>query len=235
LTADVPALPLAYQKTSLFTRESQPMLHDFFTAIITWYMGNITYPTIIALMAIESSFLPLPSEVVIPPAAWKAAEGSLSLVGVVLCGMVGSIIGALFNYTLSLFLGRTIIHRIADTKIMHALFITREKIEKAEAYFLKYGKTSTFIGRLVPVIRHLISIPAGISRMRLDQFILFTALGSLLWSTILAALGYFLYTKKELLELAYQRISYVLLALGVLFVGYLVVKARLKVKKQPAA
>ena len=208
------------------------MLHDFFATLIAWYMGHINYPTIIILMAVESSFLPLPSEVVIPPAAWKAAEGSLNIGVVVVCGMVGSIIGALFNYTISLLLGRTIIHRIADTKIMHAFLITREKIEKAEAYFLKYGKASTFIGRLVPVIRHLISIPAGISRMRLDQFVLFTALGSLLWSAILGALGYFLYSKKELLDLAYQRISHVLLVLGVAFVAYLVIKGWKRAKKR---
>ena len=207
------------------------MLHEMFSTIISWYMGHINYPTIIILMAIESSFLPLPSEVVIPPAAWKAAEGSLSLPGVIVCGMVGSIIGALFNCIMSLLLGRTIIHRLADMKIMHALFITREKVEKAEKFFLKYGKSSTFIGRLVPVVRHLISIPAGIARMRLDQFILFTALGSALWSAILAALGFYLYSKKELLNLMYARISHVLLVLGILFIAYLIIRSRLKSKK----
>lgn len=206
-------------------------MHELFKTMIDWYMANVNYGTVVVLMAIESSFLPLPSEVVIPPAAWKAAQGSLNIFLVVVCGMIGSIIGALFNYGLAYFLGRRIIHSLADMKVMRLFLINRHKIEKAEAYFLKYGRSSTFIGRLVPGIRHLISIPAGIARMRLDQFIFYTALGSFIWSGILAALGYFLYQRQDLLELAYHRISYVLLGLGVAFAIYLLIRNRKKASK----
>jgi membrane protein DedA with SNARE-associated domain len=201
------------------------MIFSTFHGVIDWYMGNINYFTITLLMAIESSFIPFPSEVVIPPAAWKAAQGDLNAGLVVLCGVMGSLLGAVFNYYFALFLGRKLVYSLADTKIAHLLLINRKSVEESERYFLKYGNSSTFIGRLVPAVRQLISLPAGLSRMDIRAFVFYTALGSGTWTTILAALGYYLYTQKELLNRYYEEIWWILVAMGVLFLIYLVVKA----------
>jgi membrane protein DedA with SNARE-associated domain len=195
-----------------------------FNSVIDWYMGNINYFTITLLMTIESSFIPFPSEVVIPPAAWKAAQGDLNVGLVVLCGVMGSVLGAVFNYCFALLLGRKLVYSLADTKIGHLLLINRKSVEKSERYFLKYGNSSTFIGRLVPAVRQLISLPAGLSGMDIKAFVFYTALGSGTWTTILAALGYSLYTQKELLNRYYEEIWWILVAVGVLFLVYLAVK-----------
>lgn len=200
------------------------LMSEWFAALAAWYMAHINYGSLVVMMAIESSFLPLPSEVVIPPAAWKAAQGDLNPFLIVLAGTAGSILGALFNYLLSRYLGRAIVYKLADTRIAHMMMINREKVEHAEAYFLKFGKSSTFVGRLIPGIRHLISIPAGLARMRLRDFILFTALGAALWTSILTILGYSIYTQRDLLQKYYRELSIALLAVGVLFVIYLVYK-----------
>ena len=200
------------------------MLFSTFHSVIDWYMGNINYFTIALLMAIESSFVPFPSEVVIPPAAWKAAQGDLNVGLVVLCGVGGSLLGAVFNYYFALLLGRKLVYSLADTKIAHLLLINRSSVEKSERYFLKYGNSSTFIGRLVPAVRQLISLPAGLSRMNVRAFLFYTALGSGIWTVILAGLGYYLYTQKEVLNRYYEEISWVLIVVGVLFLIYLVAK-----------
>ena len=200
------------------------MLFSTFHSVIDWYMGNINYFTIALLMAIESSFVPFPSEVVIPPAAWKAAQGDLNVGLVVLCGVGGSLLGAVFNYYFALLLGRKLVYSLADTKIAHLLLINRSSVEKSERYFLKYGNSSTFIGRLVPAVRQLISLPAGLSRMNVKAFLFYTALGSGIWTVILAGLGYYLYTQKEVLNRYYEEISWVLIVVGVLFLIYLVAK-----------
>jgi membrane protein DedA with SNARE-associated domain len=187
-------------------------------------MGSINYLSITCLMAIESSFLPLPSEVVIPPAAFKAASGELNIVFVVLFSCLGSVIGALCNYTLSRYLGRAVVNGLAETKIAHLLLINRAGIDRAENYFLKFGRSSTFIGRLIPVVRHLISIPAGISKMKLFDFILSTALGSFVWCIVLSTLGYFVYSRKELLEKYFNLITYIFIAAAFLFIVYIFLK-----------
>jgi membrane protein DedA with SNARE-associated domain len=201
------------------------MLSHLLNSIVTLYMDHINYGTITLFMGIESSFIPFPSEIIIPPAAWKAAQGRMSLYGVVFCGTLGSVLGALFNYYLAMYLGRKLVYLWADTKISHLLLINRASLEKAESYFIRYGKSSTFIGRLVPAVRQLISIPAGFARMRMRDFLFFTTLGSFIWNAILAALGFYLYSQKELLNKYYQTISYALLGLGLFFVTYLVVKS----------
>jgi membrane protein DedA with SNARE-associated domain len=200
-------------------------MSEWFSTMIDWYMVHISYGTVVLMMAIESSFLPLPSEVVIPPAAWKAAEGALNPFMIVLCGVTGSLIGALFNYFFARTLGRAIIYRLADTKIAHLMMIDKEAVEKAEAYFIKYGNSATFIGRLVPGIRHLISIPAGLAKMKLGDFVMFTALGAGIWTAILTALGYLIYSQQELLEKYYTELKYALYGLGVVFVIYLIYRA----------
>jgi len=185
-------------------------------------MMNISYLTVFLLMAIEGSFIPFPSEVVIPPAAWKAAQGDLNVYMVVVAGTAGALAGSLINYFLSYYLGRKIVYAFADTRVARMLLITPEKVEKAEHYFVKHGRSSTFIGRLVPGVRQLISIPAGLSKMPLKDFIVYTLLGAGIWNIILAALGYFLYSQKELLDLYYKELSYIMLVLGILFVAYLI-------------
>ena len=197
------------------------MLGELFSTIINWYMDHINYGTLTLLMAIESSFIPLPSELVIPPAAWKAAQGDLNIYLVVVFSTIGAVMGALFNYFFALTLGRVIIYSFAESRLGKLFFLNRSKIEHAETYFVRHGRSSTLIGRLVPGVRHLISLPAGLARMKLRQFILFTLTGSAIWHSILAALGYFLYSQKELLEKYFRELSWILLALGIGFIFYL--------------
>jgi len=205
---------------------------NIFGTIIDWYMAHMTYLTITILMAIESTFVPLPSELVLPPAAYLASQGELNFFLIVLFATIGCVIGALINYTLSYYLGRVIIYGLADSKYAKFFFINRQKLQHAENYFIENGNTSTFIGRLIPGIRHLISIPAGLAKMSLKKFILYTFLGSALWNTILSALGYYFGENEELLMKYFNELKYVFLVLGILFVLYLVfVKGKKKKKK----
>lgn len=189
-------------------------------------------------MAIESSFIPFPSEVVVPPAAWKAmTDDSMNIVLVVVFATIGADIGALVNYYLARWLGRPIVYKFADSRIGHMCLIDREKVEHAEMYFRQHGAASTFFGRLIPAVRQLISIPAGLAGMRLDHFLLYTTLGAAVWNSILATLGYLIYHFTDLKTTAdvYERatkysheIGYVLLALAVIVVGILIYKGMKK-------
>lgn len=192
-------------------------------------MEHMNYWTITILMAIESSFIPFPSEIVVPPAAYKAAQGDLNIYLVVLFATLGALIGALVNYYLALWIGRGAIHAFARTRLAHMLLIEEKSVDKAEVYFNKYGNISTFLGRLIPAIRQLISIPAGLAKMPLRSFILFTAAGAGIWNIILALLGYF--TPPNLVETYYAEISYGMLILGILFVFYLVYKGFIQKRK----
>lgn len=203
---------------------------EFFAGIIAWYMDHINYWTITLLMTIESSFIPFPSEIVVPPAAWKAAQGDLNIFLVLFFSSLGAMSGAIINYYLSVSLGRKVIYGLAKTRLAAMLLVTPEGIKKAEDYFNKNGKASTLIGRLVPAIRQLISIPAGLSRMNIRDFLLYTFIGATFWNAILAALGYFMYQQKELLEKYYHEATLVFVILGILFVLYLVYKG-VKYKK----
>lgn len=182
-------------------------------------------------MTIESSFIPFPSEIVVPPAAYFAMqEGSnLNIFLVVLFATLGAFLGATLNYYLALWVGRPIIYRFANSRIGHMCLINQEKVEKAELYFDKHGAVSTFIGRLIPGIRQLISIPAGLARMKFSTFTLFTTLGAGMWNIILALLGYMLslsVPQEELLEqIEYYNsylsmAGYVLLAFVIIFIAY---------------
>lgn len=158
-----------------------------------WFVNNASYLFVFIFMMIESSFIPFPSEVVVPPAAYLAVQkGDMNIFVVVLVATAGALAGALINYVLSLLIGRPIVYAFADSRLGHACLINREKVEKAEAYFDRHGAISTFIGRLIPAVRQLISIPAGIARMNIGVFCFFTALGALLWNAILAFLGWWL-------------------------------------------
>lgn len=199
------------------------------TPIINWVLAvtqGLGYSGIVVLMAIESSFIPLPSEIIIPPAAYLASQGKMNLLLIVAAGILGSVLGAAVNYFLSLYLGRLVIYKLADTKLAHFFFITPEKIASAEKYFLANSHSATFLGRLVPVVRHLISIPAGFSRMPFGAFIFYTALGAAVWVSILTALGYFIGANQALLAQYYREISLGLLSLGVAWIGWKVIKTR---------
>ena len=197
---------------------------EFIQQVIEWYMQNIGYLTIFLLMLIESTVLPMPSELVIPPAAYLAAKGDLNIFLVVLAGTLGALCGSLINYVVSYTLGRKIVYGLADTKLAHMIFVNSEKIKKAEEFFIKNGKSGTLIGRLVPGIRHLISIPAGLAKMPLKTFMLWTFIGAGIWNIILSMLGYFFYSQQDLLKKYYEELKWGVVGVGVVFTIYLVVK-----------
>lgn len=202
---------------------------DLIHTVVDWYMLNLNYFTIGLLMTIESSFIPFLSEVVIPFAAYKAAEGELNVFLVVLAGTVGALAGAFVNYYLALYLGRPLVYKFADSTLGKMLLLSKEKVIHAEEYFVRNGKSSTFIGRLVPAVRQLISIPAGLARMNIRDFIIYTVAGAGLWNIILAVTGYFIYDLKDKI---FPYIDKILIALGILFVAYLVVKGIKKRKSR---
>ena len=207
-------------------------------AFIQWCLDHLNYWTITLLMAIESSFIPFPSEVVVPPAAWKSAsDSSMNVFLVVFFATLGANIGALINYYLSRWLGRPIIYKFANSRFGHICLIDEAKVKRAEDYFAEHGALSTFIGRLIPAVRQLLSIPAGLSRMKLSTFILYTTLGAGIWNSILAAIGYYMSkvpgieTEEQLLmqvkEYSHE-IGYVFIALGIAIVAYLIYKGTKK-------
>ena len=208
-----------------------------------WYAKNMNYGSITALMAVESSFIPFPSEIVIPPAVYVAGHEESSLnaspsyilnvLFIVLFGTLGAMIGAIINYFLSLWLGRPIIYAFADSKAGHLLLLSSEKIRKAEDYFNNHGKVSTFVGRLIPGIRQLISIPAGLARMHFGSFLLYTFLGAFLWNSVLALLGYIAHGQADLINRYSHELSVIILALLAILVVYFVVKKVVKTKKSP--
>ncbi|MBQ2293074.1 MAG: DedA family protein, partial [Bacteroidaceae bacterium] len=160
---------------------------------VAWCLEHLNYWVITLLMAIESSFIPFPSEVVVPPAAYKAATtGELNIFLVVLFSTIGACIGAAVNYYLALYLGRPLIYRFAESRFGHMCLLDGAKVENAERYFDKHGAVGTFFGRLVPAVRQLISIPAGLSRMNIARFFLYTTLGAGIWNCILAAMGWYI-------------------------------------------
>ena len=189
-TSTTPTQPAEGTEPSLISRLEQ------------WYAANMNYATIAILMTIESSFIPFPSEIVIPPAAYVANDPSSSLhttdsypinvLLIVLFGTLGAMIGAIINYLLAMWLGRPIIYAFADSKLGHLCLLSSEKVKRAEDYFNEHGKVSTFIGRLIPGIRQLISIPAGLCKMHFGWFLFYTFLGAGIWNIILAGLGYWL-------------------------------------------
>ena len=204
--------------------------------LFLWILNNLNYWVVTLFMAIESSFVPFPSEVVVPPAAWKAMDpnSGMSFVLVVVFATLGADIGALVNYYLAKWLGRPIVYRFADSRIGHMCLIDRAKVEKAEAFFREHGAASTFFGRLVPAVRQLISIPAGLAGMNVGKFLLFTTLGAAAWNTVLATIGWgiYRYTDYKTTQDVYlqavkysHEIGYVLLALAALVVAFLAYKA----------
>ncbi len=157
---------------------------------IAWCLDHLNYWVITLLMAIESSFIPFPSEVVVPPAAYQAAHGDKNVFLVVFFATVGALIGASVNYALAYYLGRPIVYKFANSRIGHMCLIDENKVMVAEKYFDDHGAVGTIVGRLVPAVRQLISIPAGLARMNFGKFLLYTTIGAGAWNSILAAIGY---------------------------------------------
>jgi membrane protein DedA with SNARE-associated domain len=165
--------------------------------IISWLVttiGAFGYPGIFFLMAMESSVFPVPSELVMPPAGYLAQQGEMHMAVVILCGTFGSLLGAYANYFAARYLGRPLL-----LKYGKYVWITEAKFEKVEIFFKNHGEISTFIGRLLPVVRHLISLPAGLAGMNHVKFSLYTLFGAGLWVTVLSYIGYFIGANRELI------------------------------------
>ncbi|MCH7875006.1 MAG: DedA family protein [Gemmatimonadetes bacterium] len=173
-------------------------LSSWLGSVVTWLVntiGTLGYPGITVLMALESSFFPFPSEVVLPPAGYLAAKGQMNAYAVAGAGILGSVLGAVFNYVVAVRLGRPLLH-----KYHRMLLIKEHSLDRAEAFFRRHGEISTFVGRLIPVIRQYISLPAGLAHMRLELFVLYTALGAGIWCAVLTWIGWYLGTHAEVLQ-----------------------------------
>ena len=203
--------------------------------LFLWILDNLNYWVVALFMAIESSFIPFPSEVVVPPAAWKAMDpdSGMSFILVIVFATIGANIGALINYYLAKWVGRPIIYRFADSRIGHMCLIDRQKVEVAEEFFRKHGAASTIFGRLVPAVRQLISIPAGLAGMHVGKFLLYTTIGAGIWNTVLATIGWgiYKYTHYKTTQDVYQQalkysheLGYIILALAVVIVAFLAYK-----------
>ncbi len=207
-------------------------------AFIQWCLDHLNYWTITLLMTIESSFIPFPSEVVVPPAAYKAAIGNdMNIYLVILFATLGADFGAIINYYLAKCLGRPIVYKFANSRFGHMCLINEAKVQHAEAYFDKHGALSTFIGRLIPAVRQLISIPAGLAKMKLTTFLLYTTLGAGIWNSILATIGYYLSTvpgietEEQLLAKVTEyshELGYIFIGVGVFIVAFLIYKGMKK-------
>ena len=187
------------------------MLHEIAQTIVS-YIGDLGYTGIFLLMFLESTFFPFPSEIVMIPAGYLAYKGEMNLYGVVAAGIFGSVAGALFNYYLAIYVGRSFIQKYGKY-----FFVKEETMEKLETFFKKHGELSTFNGRLVPGIRQLISLPAGLARMNVAKFSLYTGLGAGIWVVVLVAIGYLLGSQEELIS-EYLRTATVIALLSVLLI-----------------
>ena len=215
-----------------------PQEESIVMKVENWYANNMNYLSITLLMTVESSFIPFPSEIVIPPAAYVAGKEDstlhvtdrypINVLLIVLFGTIGAMLGAIINYLLAMWLGRPIIYAFADSKVGHLCLLSSEKVKKAEDYFNEHGKVSTFVGRLIPGIRQLISIPAGLSKMHFGQFLLYTFLGAGIWNIVLALLGYIAHGQMDLIHAYSHELSIAIVALLGIVVVYFVVKTVIK-------
>lgn len=201
------------------------------SAIFQWVTENASYWLVFILMVVESSFIPFPSEVIVPPAAYLAVtRGDMNVFAIILVATAGAVVGALVNYYLSMWIGRPIVYSFASSRIGRMCLLSPEKVRHAEEYFDRHGAASTFIGRLIPAVRQLISIPAGLARMNIVSFIIFTALGAGVWNSVLAILGYWLgkTVPYDQLFASIERyndyLTYAGLAIGVICLGYIFYK-----------
>ena len=202
--------------------------------IITSLLNNLNYPTIFFLMMLESTVVPVPSELVVSPAAYHAAGGNMNMWLVILFATLGADLGATINYVVAYYVGRPVIYRFANSRLGHLCLLNQEKVEKSEKYFDDHGKLATITGRLIPGIRRLISIPAGLAKMHYGHFLLYTTIGAGVWNIILAALGWYLHTivpedqlHDKLLEYG-DYLKYGIIAIVLLVVIYFVAKKQIK-------
>ena len=237
---------LALMVTNLFAQEQPVENQEKESAtgrVISWYNEHLNYGTVTLLMTIESSFIPFPSEVIVPPAAYQACNSDnetlhvtssnfVNVLLVILFATLGALIGALINYFLALWLGRPIIYWFADSKVGHMLLLDSTKVQKAEDYFREHGNVSTLVGRFIPAIRQLISIPAGLAKMHIGMFILFTSIGAAAWNTVLAILGYVAHGQKDLIEKYNHELTIALLAIFAIGVAYVIVKWIVSARKR---
>ena len=197
---------------------------------MNWLLNNLTYPNIMLLMLLESTVVPVPSELVVAPAAYHAAGGGLNVFLVVLMATIGAAIGASINYVVALYVGRPVIYKFANSKWGKMCLLNQEKVEKSERYFDNHGVAATLTGRLIPGIRHLISIPAGLARMNYWKFLLYTTIGAGAWHSILALLGWYLHSvvPEDQLEATIEKYNHYIvlgiIAIVALAVVYFVVK-----------
>ena len=205
--------------------------------IITSLLSNLNYGTILFLMLLESTVVPVPSEFVVTPAAYHAASGQLDVWLVILFATIGADLGASINYVVALYVGRPVIYKFANSKWGKMCLLIQEKVEKSERYFDEHGIVATLTGRLIPGIRHLISIPAGLARMNYWKFLLYTTIGAGAWHAILAGLGWYLHSivpedqlNDKITEYA-DYIKFAIIALVLLAVAYLALKYYLKKRK----
>jgi membrane protein DedA with SNARE-associated domain len=215
-----------------------PQEESMVMKVENWYANNMNYLSITLLMTVESSFIPFPSEIVIPPAAYVAGKEDstlhatdsypINVLLIVLFGTIGALLGAIINYLLAMWLGRPIIYAFADSKVGHLCLLSSEKVKKAEDYFNDHGKVSTFVGRLIPGIRQLISIPAGLSKMNFGQFLLYTFLGAGIWNIVLALLGYIAHGQMDLIHAYSHELSIAIMTLLAVAVIYFIAKTIIK-------
>ena len=204
---------------------------------ISTLLGNLNYPTIFFLMLLESTVVPVPSEFVVTPAAYHAAGGSLNVLLIILYATVGADVGASINYFVAKYVGRPVVYRFANSSLGHLCLLNQEKIEKSEKYFDDHGVAATLTGRFVPVIRHLISIPAGLARMNYWKFLLFTTIGAGGWHSVLAALGWYLHAivpEEQLNDKITEYAEYIKLAIIALLLAaaaYFIIKRIINKKK----
>jgi membrane protein DedA with SNARE-associated domain len=191
-----------------------------FQTFLTWLVdiiGSLGYPGIIILMFIESTFIPLPSELVIPPAGYLISQNQMSWLGVILSGTFGSLLGALFNYAIAVYLGRPFILRYGKY-----FGISQKHFTKGEIFFQNHGTISTFIGRLILGVRHYISFPAGLARMHMGKFCFYTSLGAGIWVLVLAYIGYFVGNNREkVMEVSKQWGLCILAVCSLLVIAYI--------------
>jgi hypothetical protein len=208
---------------------------------MNWFsslMGNLNYWTVFLLMYIEGTVIPVPSELIVSPAAYHAAAGHLDVALVIIFATLGAVLGSATNYVAAYYLGRPIVYRFANSKLGHLCLLNQEKIEKSEKYFNDHGVIATLTGRLLPGIRQVISVPAGLAKMKFWKFILYTTIGAGIWNCVLAALGWYLHSivpeeqlNDKILEYN-DHIKVVILSLFGLMVAYFIIKHILNKRKK---
>lgn len=209
---------------------------EWITSLLSTFMESLNYWSIFFLMMLESTVIPVPSELVVAPAAYHAAGGNLNIFLVILSATLGADLGATINYVVAYYVGRPVIYRFANSKLGHLCLLNQEKVEKSERYFDNHGKMATITGRLIPGIRHLISIPAGLAKMHFGHFLLYTTVGAGVWNCILAALGWYLHSivpenqlNDKILEYA-DYIKYAIIGIVGIAIVFFIAKRMLKKK-----